>query len=201
MIERLVLASSSPRRQALLEQVGLRAEIAVPDIDESRLQHETPGRYARRMALSKAKAVDARLAGQAAILIAADTVVAVDDDVLGKPRDGEDAQRMLHRLSGREHSVFSAVAVGPVGGAIACKLAETRVWMRPTSRAEREAYWATEEPQGKAGGYAIQGIGAVFVERIEGNFATVVGLPVVEMLTLLAAHGVIVPSPLNEEGT
>ncbi|MEM9601259.1 MAG: nucleoside triphosphate pyrophosphatase [Pseudomonadota bacterium] len=196
---RLVLASSSPRRLALLAQVGVAVESVSPEIDETPLQHETPGRYARRMALSKVRAVDARLTGQPAILMAADTVVAIDGEVLGQPQDGEQAQRMLHRLSGREHSVFSAVAVGPVDGAFACKLAETRVWMRATTRAEREAYWATSEPLGKAGGYAIQGIGAVFVERIEGNYATVVGLPIVELMTMLAAHGVTVPPLTGDE--
>lgn len=175
---------------ALLKQVGLEADVVAPEIDEAWLRCETPGRYARRMALSKARAVDGRLAGEDAILMAADTVVALDGEVLGQPRDAEDAERMLQRLSGREHSVFSAIAVGATGGDFACKLAETRVWMRATTRAERKAYSATKEPLGKAGGYAIQGRGAVFVERIEGNFATVVGLPLSEMLALLSVHGV-----------
>jgi len=190
----LILASSSPRRRDLLSQLGLVAESIAPAIDESRLPRETPGRYARRMALSKARAVDSRVSDQTAILIAADTVIALDGDILGKPRDESDAVRMLSRLSGREHSVFSAVAVGRVGGSFACKLAETRVWLRATTRSEREAYWATGEPGDKAGGYAIQGLGAAFVERIEGNYPTVVGLPLFEMLMLLAAHGVTVPA-------
>ncbi len=193
MATKIVLASSSPRRLALLSQLGLTAEALAPDINESRHSRETPGRFARRMALSKAKAVDARLGGCDAVLVAADTVIALDDDIFGKPADADDAIRMLSSLSGREHSVFTAVAVGRIGGSFACKLAETRVWLRATTRAEREAYWQTGEPAGKAGGYAIQGIGAAFVERIEGNYPTVVGLPLFEMLTLLAAHGVVVP--------
>ncbi|MGB0865469.1 MAG: Maf family protein [Granulosicoccaceae bacterium] len=187
----LVLASASPRRLELLRTLGLDADVIPADIDESVLSEEAPRDYVMRVAVAKAQTVLDSLDGRTdKIVIAADTSVVVGGQILGKPQDARDAERMLSALSGVEHAVFSAVVVGGARVPLAQRLAETRVWMRETTRAERAAYWATGEPADKAGGYAIQGLGAMFIDRIEGNFATVMGLPVAELTTLLALHGI-----------
>lgn len=121
--------------------------------------------------------------------LGADTVVVCDDEIFGKPRDAEDAERMLSRLSGREHRVLSAVAVTGPRGILECRVA-TRVILREIPPAEIAAYWATGEPRDKAGGYAIQGLAAVFVERLEGSHSAVVGLPLYETAELLRVQGI-----------
>ncbi len=187
----LVLASASPRRLELLQQLGLQVSVIPADIDETPLPNEGPREYVSRVSVEKAIAVQAVLGNsENKIIIAADTSVVIGRQILGKPQDAEDCERMLGSLSGREHSVLSSVVVAGGRVPMAHRLCETRVWMRETTRSERAAYWASGEPVGKAGGYAIQGLGAVFVERIEGNYATVVGLPVFELSTLLALHGI-----------
>ncbi len=187
----VVLASGSPRRLELLNQLGLDATVIAADIDEAVLPEEPPRDYVLRVARAKAEAVQWGLGEHDyRVVIAADTTVVLGSHIMAKPQDAEDCERMLGALSGVEHAVLSAVVV--VGGHAppAHRVVETRVWMRETSRQERAAYWATGEPAGKAGSYAIQGLGAVFIERIEGNYATVVGLPVHELSTLLALHGI-----------
>lgn len=191
----LVLASASPRRLQLLQQLGLEATAIPADIDESPRGEETAHEYVLRVATEKATTVLHELKpSDGQVVVAADTSVVLGGQILGKPSNAEECERFLGALSGVEHSVLSAVVVAGGQVPLTSRLAETRVWMRPTTRHERAAYWATGEPADKAGGYAIQGLGAVFIERIEGNYATVVGLPVFELSTLLALHGIFVLS-------
>ena len=203
----LWLASRSPRRRALLAGLGYRFETVDPAVDEARMDGETPTRYVERMAREKALAGlrATELAGAAGrgaspiVVVGADTIVVVDGEVLGKPRDDAEALEHLGRLSGRDHEVLSAVAVAVVVGfgedgappaAPDLRLSRNRVWFRPLSAGEREAYRATGEPADKAGSYAIQGLAAAFVTRLEGSWSAVVGLPLRETAELLARAGV-----------
>ncbi|MDX9740286.1 MAG: nucleoside triphosphate pyrophosphatase [Gammaproteobacteria bacterium] len=191
----LVLASASPRRAALLEQIGVAHGICVVDVDETPLRGEAPRDYVGRLALAKAQA-GAR-AAQGALVLGADTAVVLGNEVLQKPKDRDDAVAMLVRLAGREHRVMTAIALaGPGARPDALRLSESRVWMRPISRGEALAYWETGEPRDKAGGYAIQGLGAIFVSRVDGSYSGVVGLPLCETAELLAAHG-LGPKPMR----
>lgn len=183
-VRRLVLASASPRRQELLRQIGLTFSSRAPAVDEEPLPDETPQAMALRLARSKASAVLSQ-AESSEVVLAADTVVCVDDELLGKPVDAADAALMLRRLSGRKHSVVTAVAVG-CGSDIRTAVSTTGVWMRELAAAEIEHYVADGEPMDKAGAYAIQGRGAAFVARIDGSYSGVVGLPLFETLALLA---------------
>jgi septum formation protein len=182
------LASRSPRRRELLEQVGVRYAVVDVEVDERHVPGEAPAAYVRRVATEKALAGDAALGLPAARVLAADTAVILGNAILGKPRDAADARRMLGALSGREHRVLSAVALA-AHGECRTALSESRVWMRETSAAERAAYAATGEPLDKAGGYAIQGLGAVFVQRLEGSYSGVMGLPLFETARLLREAG------------
>lgn len=185
----LVLASASPRRTALLDQIGVAHRVCVVDVDETPLPGETAAAYVRRLALAKARA--GAEANVGALTLGADTVVVLGEEMLHKPRDREDAVRMLLRLGGREHRVMTAVALAGGGAAAdALHLSVSTVWMRPIARDEALAYWATGEPRDKAGGYAIQGRGAIFVARLDGSYSGVVGLPLRETAELLATHGV-----------
>ncbi|WP_295541692.1 nucleoside triphosphate pyrophosphatase [uncultured Thiohalocapsa sp.] len=184
---RLVLASASPRRRHLLGQIGLTAEVRSADLDETPLPGEAPVDYVRRVALAKARAVRATGAAGACAVLAADTAVICDDRMLGKPADADEAAGMLALLSGRAHQVLTGVAL--LGSAERTVVSSTRVWFRTISAAEAAAYWASGEPRDKAGGYALQGLGAVFVERLEGSWSGVVGLPLFETAELLAAEG------------
>jgi septum formation protein len=181
----LILASASPRRRELLTQIGVSFELIVHDIDESVLAGETPKQYVCRVARAKAAAVasDARVMNKRTVL-GADTIVVVDEQILGKPHDEQDAHRMLGLLSGREHDVMSAVCVCR-GEQSALELSCTRVVFRPISAAEIAAYWRSGEPQGKAGAYAVQGLGALFIESLQGSYSGVVGLPIFETARLL----------------
>jgi septum formation protein len=184
---RLVLASSSPRRRELLTSAGFEFDVEAADIDERVHPGEDPELYVRRMAVEKAEAVRAR-AGDRTIL-AADTIVVVDGDVLGKPGDDETAVQMLTRLSGREHEVLTAVAVwwpGAAEPAVSVEL--TRVWMREIPPEEIAAAVASGEPRDRAGAYAIQGLASRWVTRIDGSYGTVVGLPVEAVDRLLRAR-------------
>jgi septum formation protein len=196
----IYLASASPRRADLLRQLGVafKAEPAV--IVEERLPQEPPADYVRRMARAKAAAVWASPAVQAAPrpVLAADTAVVVDDAVFGKPAGPAQALEMLEALSGRSHLVLSAVALY-VDGAAAELLSRSEVRFRATTHAERLAYCATGEPLDKAGAYAIQGRGALFVERLDGSYSGVVGLPLLETATLLGQFGL--PSWLTANRT
>ena len=182
----LILASQSPRRAELLSRLGLTFEISPADIDESYLDHETPEAHAERLAREKASKLAARRPD--ALVVGSDTIVVVDGDVLGKPRDAAEGVAMLLRLSGREHDVFTGVAVASAGR-VESGLERVRVRFRPLERAECEAYVSTGEPMDKAGAYGIQGYGSSIVEAIEGDFFAVMGLPVVRTLALLRRHG------------
>jgi septum formation protein len=180
----LVLASSSPRRRELLGLLGLSFEVVPAEVDETLRGGEEPAAYAERLAREKARAV--RRDGAA--VIGADTIVVVDGEVLGKPRDAEEAAAMLRRLSGREHLVHTAVAVA-WGGKLESGIETTRVWFRALSEPEIAEYVATGEPLDKAGAYGIQGYGALLVERIDGDFFTVMGLGLGRMARVLNRVG------------
>lgn len=185
----LVLASASPRRRELLDQIGVEHRVAPVDLDESRGAGEAPPEYVVRLAREKAEAGWQRLADrEREVVLAADTAVVLGDDILGKPRDRADGLAMLLQLSGRTHQVLTAVALRDAGG-MASQLSESLVTFRPISRDEAEQYWATGEPRDKAGAYAIQGRAAVFIERIEGSYSGVMGLPLFETARLLGAVG------------
>ena len=184
---RLVLASASPRRADLLRQIGVAFDVLSADIDESARDLEQPRAYVERMAREKAAAIAARL--DAAVVLAADTSVVVDTQVLGKPADAQHAARMLHALSGREHEVITAVAICTAHARREI-VTRTRVAMREIADHEIQAYWQSGEPTDKAGGYAIQGLGAVFVRSIHGSYTGVVGLPLCETAELLQQSGI-----------
>jgi septum formation protein len=189
----LVLASGSPRRRELLTQIGVPHAVLAVDIDESALPDEAPADLALRLAREKAQAGRTRDGGQRPVL-GSDTIVVLDGQVFGKPRDAADAHRMLTALSGRAHQVMSAVALALPAGPVHDALSITEVQMRAIEPAEIDAYWASGEPQGKAGAYAIQGMGAVFIHHIRGSYSGVMGLPLYETAALLQAAGYGVPS-------
>lgn len=174
----LVLASASPRRRELLTAAGLEFEVLAVDVDETPLEGERADDHVRRLALQKARAALAQRPD--AIVLGADTIVCVDGDILGKPRDGADAEAMLRRLSGRDHEVLTGVAVisGQSVDSPLVEIARTRVWCAALSNDEITWYVESGEPMDKAGGYAIQGLASRFVTRIEGSYSNVVGLPV-----------------------
>ncbi len=182
----LILASQSPRRAELLGRLGLEFEVRPADIDEAYVDHEMPADHAERLAREKALVVSRDWPG--ALVIGSDTIVVLDRDVLGKPRDEAEAVRMLERLSGREHEVFTAVAVVH-GERAESALERVRVRFRRLGRRECEEYVATGEPLDKAGAYGIQGFGSALVEAIEGDYFAVMGLPVVRTLDLIGRHG------------
>ncbi len=188
---RVILASASPRRQELLRQIGVQFEQQVAEIDETPRENESPEAYVTRLAREKARAVHVRLGDDEVPVLGADTAVVVDDEILGKPRDQAHAAAMLRKLAGREHRVLSAVAL--VGRHEACAVSESRVRFRPLTDDEIAAYWRTGEPSGKAGGYAVQGIGAIFIEQLHGSFSGVMGLPVYETAQLLQEFGIRLP--------
>jgi len=186
----IVLASRSPRRSQLLLQIGIPHEVLGADFDEERRPGEAPRDYVERLA--RDKAVHARgLCPQwrDRPLLAADTAVVLGTTIFGKPRDAQDCVAMLGELSGRVHEVMTAVALHD-GPALRTAVSVSRVAFRALSEADRRDYWATGEPADKAGGYAIQGLGAVFIEWIEGSYSGVMGLPLFETARLLAAAGV-----------
>jgi septum formation protein len=172
----IVLASGSARRRDFLAQLGARFEVVPADIDESPLPGEAPEALALRLAREKARAVARLHAGR--WILAADTIVVVDEEILGKPCDRPDARRMLRLLAGREHRVITGVVLrAPDGTAEIDEVAVTRVRFRPLADAEIDGYVAGGEADDKAGAYGIQGAAAAFVERVEGSFSNVVGLP------------------------
>ncbi|HEY5567530.1 MAG TPA: nucleoside triphosphate pyrophosphatase [Gammaproteobacteria bacterium] len=186
----IYLASASPRRSELLRQIGVPFEACPAAIDEQRLPHESPADYVLRMAAAKADAVWASAAVQSRPrpVLAADTAVVVDDEVFGKPRDKAEALRMLDKLSGRSHTVVTAVAIRAGTGADAL-VSTSEVRFRATTPSERLAYCATGEPLDKAGAYAIQGRGAAFIEQLHGSYSAVMGLPLFETALLLERFG------------
>jgi len=181
------LASVSARRRELLAQIGVPHVVSVADIDEALLSGERAADYVVRMAHAKALAVRER--GMALPVLAADTTVVVDEIVCGKPADEGESLAMLERLSGRTHQVLTAVALA-AHGAVSFRLSASEVRFRTLSRAECAAYWRTGEPRDKAGGYAVQGRAAVFIEHLSGSYSGVMGLPLFETAELLRAAGV-----------
>lgn len=182
---RLLLASGSPRRRELLHQIGVVHEARAVDIDETPHPDESPEDFVRRLACEKARAGLAASDGRLPVL-GSDTAVVFEGHILGKPRDRTDGLAMLARLAGRTHQVLTAVSVVD-GARHEVRLSESRVTFRAIDPIEAAAYWASGEPADKAGGYAIQGLGAVFVARLEGSFSGVMGLPLFETAQLLSA--------------
>jgi septum formation protein len=181
------LASVSPRRRELLAQIGVPHTVVGADIDESVRSGEAPRDYVLRMARQKALTVRER--GEALPVLAADTTVVLDNIIYGKPRDRDDGLAMLGRLSGRTHEVLTAVALAHLSE-VTLRLSVSTVRFRELSLEERAAYWDTGEPRDKAGGYAIQGAAAVFIDSLNGSYSGVMGLPLFETGELLRAVGV-----------
>ncbi|MEP4485780.1 MAG: nucleoside triphosphate pyrophosphatase [Halioglobus sp.] len=197
---RLILASASPRRRELLDQLGVQYQCEPADIDESVFPGEAPTDYVERMAKTKAQVIAQNHVGANTLVLAADTSVVIDDDILGKPRDHFDGLAMLARLSGRTHIVMTAVCLWSADE-VHVDCVNTQVTFTSLDRATCDAYLATDEPWDKAGGYGIQGLGGALVSRIEGSYSNVVGLPLCETRALLARVGCVTaldPSAGNE---
>lgn len=188
MSEGLVLASGSPRRRELLAQIGIKFGVEQPDVDESLLTGEEADGYVLRLSRLKAKAVAERTRSNP-VIVAADTTVELAGNILGKPESKEDGMAMLSALSGQVHRVFTGVTIrkSSVERSI-CVCSSVR--FRQLSAAEMDYYWETGEPADKAGGYGLQGIGAAFVEAIDGSYTNVIGLPLSETIVLLRSFGI-----------
>jgi septum formation protein len=185
----IILASSSPRRKDLLRQIGVEFSIDSADVDERVLPNEAPEEYAVRVALDKARLAASRAV--AGIVIAADTIVVVGDEILGKPADAGDAERMLKMLSGKAHRVITGLAVMDAAtGRTLTQTSITHVWFRRLMQQEIVSYIATGEPLDKAGAYGIQERGALLVDKIEGCYYNVVGLPLSLLGKLLRDFGI-----------
>jgi septum formation protein len=187
----LVLASGSPRRADLLRMLGIRFEAVPADLDEERLPGESPEAYAQRTAREKAAAVAPLRPG--AFVLAADTIVVLDGEVLGKPADRAAAAAMLLRLQGREHRVQTAVAVADPDGDVRTAVETARVRFRPFDGAEAAAYAATGEPLDKAGAYGIQGWAGSQIQQVRGSYSSIMGLPLFETARLLGGAGLRLP--------
>lgn len=183
----ICLASMSSRRRELLAQIGVPHTVMAAHVDERLLPGESPGNYVERLARLKAATV--RDGGEALPVLAADTTVVLDGVVYGKPADRADGLAMLATLAGRTHEVLTAVALATERG-VALRVNSSSVRFRDIGRAEIERYWDTGEPHDKAGGYAIQGYGAVFVAALSGSYSAVMGLPLLETAELLRDAGV-----------
>jgi len=187
----IYLASQSPRRRELLQQIGVTHDVVPVDVDEGLHAGESARDYVARVALEKARAGrDVLGAGRDALVLGADTSVVIAGEVLGKPVDRGTGIAMLQRLSGATHEVLSAVALA--GATEAVRVSISRVTFRTLTERECKAYWQTGEPADKAGAYAIQGLAAVFVTRIEGSYSGVMGLPLYETAELLKEFGITV---------
>lgn len=187
-MKKIILASQSPRRRMLLENIGLKFTILVDDAEEKKNADWTPQETVLRLSAQKAENV-ARRIKEPAIVIGADTVVAIEGEILGKPEDEAVAEKMLTQLSDRTHAVFTGVTVlDTAAEKRQCFYEETKVRFRPLSREEIRRYIASGEPMDKAGAYGIQNLGALFVEGIEGDYFNVVGLPVCRLASVLAAQ-------------
>jgi len=193
------LASASPRRRELLQQIGVSFEVLRTTVDEAVLSGEPPGTYVARLAAAKADSGwEARPKAGIAPVLAADTAVVLNGRILGKPRDRADALDMLGRLSGRTHEVFTAVALRTAQGRES-RISRSEVTLRVIDAAEAAAYWQTGEPCDKAGGYAIQGRAATFIADLHGSYSGVMGLPLFEAADLLRLAGV--PCWYGTDGT
>lgn len=182
----VILASQSPRRRELLTLVGIRHVVSPADIDESVMPDEAPVPHCERLARAKAHVLAERHPD--AVIIAADTIVVLDGDILGKPRDAADARAIIARLSGRTHTVYTAMAVA-LGGRTESAVEEVAVTFRDLSAEDIAEYVATGEPMDKAGAYGIQGYGATIVERIDGDYFSVMGLGLRRLVALLERVG------------
>jgi septum formation protein len=182
----IYLASRSPRRAELLHQIGVEFLVHDIDIDESRSPAETPAEYVCRIASSKARIAAEQIVGrqESCVVLAADTTIAIDNDIIGKPADRDQCRSILGLLSARQHQVLTAVALSARGD-IDLRLTRNRVSFRSLSTQEIESYCATAEPMDKAGAYAIQGKAAMFIEHLEGSYSAVMGLPLFETAELL----------------
>jgi nucleoside triphosphate pyrophosphatase len=188
-MKKIVLASASPRRKELLEQIGLRFEVDPTDYDEGKAPASKPHEMAMELSLGKARAATRK--NRKAIIIAADTLVVLGDRIIGKPHTNAQAREMLRALNGRTHSVITGFTILDTGtGKVLSRSVETAVRMRKLTLKEIDAYVRTKEPLGKAGGYAVQGRGAVLVDRIEGDYSNVVGLPLSALAEGLREFGV-----------
>ena len=185
---RLILASASPRRSELLRSAGFSIEVVPADVEESPRPEEPAATYTRRVALDKARSVRAAISDPLATVIAADTEVVVAGRILGKPAGDQDAAAMLRMLSAAAHDVLTAVVICSNDRELV-EVVATRVWFANMSDDEIDWYVQTGEPHGKAGAYAIQGLGARFIERIDGSWSNVVGLPIHAVHRLLAQLG------------
>ncbi|MGB4075673.1 Maf family protein [Pseudomonas sp.] len=186
----LYLASGSPRRRELLTQIGVPFLTQIAPIDENALPDESPIAYVERLARAKGQAGLAALTDtQDAVVLGADTAVVLDGRILGKPADRAEAMATLLALSGRSHEVLTAVALVSTARTES-RVVASQVSFRPLQRAEIEAYWASGEPQDKAGSYGIQGLAAVFVSQLQGSYSAVVGLPLCETAALLAEFAI-----------
>lgn len=187
----LILASGSPRRRELLSLLNLPFEVKVSDADESVPTEWPPERIVQELALRKARAVIAEGVPPEAVVIGSDTIVVSEGVVLGKPTDETDAKRMLITLSGHTHQVYTGLAcIQGSGERELLHFSRAGVTMREITESEIEAYVAGGEPMDKAGSYAVQGLGAVFVERIEGDYHTIVGLPIAALYRMLGQFGI-----------
>ncbi len=188
-MKKIILASASPRRKALLEQIGLKFTVDAAAQEDTGLAGQEPHRLAREISLKKAESV----AGQYpdAIIIAADTIGVIDGQILGKPESESEAQAMLASLSGKSHTVITGFTVlDTLTGEAVSRSVETIVHIRRITKSEIKAYVQTGEPLDKAGSYAIQGLGAVLVEKIEGDYFNVMGLPLAALAKVLKEFGV-----------
>jgi septum formation protein len=188
-MKKIILASQSPRRKQLLEQIGLKFEIYPSNYEEDMTLNMEPIKLAEFLSLGKAK--DVAQKQKSSIIISADTIVAVDGEVFGKPKTPERAKYMLQKLSGRAHSVITGFTIidAEINRQIS-KSVETKVYFKNLSEKEIDAYIATGEPLDKGGGYAIQGLAALFVEKIEGDYFNIVGLPILALTIELKNFGV-----------
>lgn len=184
---KIVLASGSPRRRELLRDLGLRFEVRAPDVDETRRSGESALRYVRRMAQSKHEAMAQRFPQK--VVLSADTIVVLGKNVLGKPKNRQDAARMLRALSGKVHQVLTAVCVGARGRSC-LHVARTNVRFRRLSAQQISAYLRSGESMDKAGAYGAQGVGRVLIAAIQGSYTNVIGLPTAETVQLLRKRGV-----------
>jgi septum formation protein len=186
---RLILASASPRRRELLEQLGLKFEVRPANVDESIQAGEVPPAYVERVAKLKAGQVAAQV--PQALVLGADTAVVVDGKILGKPRSSDDARRMLALLSGRSHAVLTGIALD--GTHQSSRVVESQIDFRILSPGEIDWYIRSREPMDKAGAYGAQGVGSFLIKSVRGSYSNVVGLPLAETLLLLNGAGVSFP--------
>jgi len=188
--EIIILGSASPRRKSLLEELGVKFEISAADLDEKVRAGEHPRELTARLACAKARKIAE--VNRARFILGADTDVTIDGEILGKPKDGADACRLLQLIQGRTHTVWGSCALVNISRKIeAAIVSSTLVTMRAMTQSEIEQYVATGEPFDKAGAYAVQGIGSQFISHIEGSYPNVVGLDTPRVMALLKEHGVL----------